>query len=97
MDYLGIFNKGRYINGSQVYSRRNGQQEITFRWMNDTTAALLNKDGQALESSNVTTKKCLFENNIENNNFSDDLQIRAFDSHKTYYNHDDKNATTLGH
>ena len=100
MVYLGLLNKNKTDkrNGSQGYIRRNGQQ-ITFRWLNDTTAALLDmdKDDQILEkSSNITTEKCLFENNIKSNNFSENLQIRAFDSHKTYYDHDDKSAPKEG-
>ena len=65
MDYLGLFNKSDERNGSQSYSSRNGQQEITFIWVNDsdTKAALLDKDSQTLveESSNIMTKMCLFE------------------------------------
>ena len=85
MDYLGIFYKT-----DQGYSRGTGQQGITFRWLDDTTAALFNKNNQTLEvSSDITTKRCLFEHE----HFSANLTIRAFDSQKKYFSHDAKSAT----
>ena len=91
MKYLGLFKKGdeNKVSQTQGYNSNNDKQEIVFHWYNDTTAVLLDRDGQfQVQESSDLKNKCLTENEI----FSDNLQIRAFDSNTIYYNHDAEDA-----